>query len=458
MRSMIVACVCLWLLGSAVFAVDAFGEPLPGDIYREYTWRPEGKWQRVTGPNVEDKRAKAFLPNAVNRIVIDDLKHARRAEACVEMLLCHAGTVGKKVRIGDGPWIDVPESALIPGASGQGPPDSEYQYMRYPLVDIPLDQLKEGENTFEFTCTNGTALGGWWPQWLLYGVTFRVYYDSQKPHPTGRIVSPVSGDVIGDRPTFAASANGPSPIRRVDFVGLYEDFNWAGDGNYRQWQCRYLFGKIHNHIGSATCCGAVSRPPHRSDSESREAVDGSGDPPTTDGWQVTWDTDWIPTQEKPIAVCARITDANGICFVTPAVEGLRLARPYSVRMYRPYDVPKRWATRAGKRHECKVDIDRDLAIATAAKIVMVTWNGEGAEEIGIGGKKVVDKIGKNHDLSHDEFPVPLEMLRPGTNLLHTFSRTEHHGIEVQWPGMVLMVRDSELEEVPSDREEDSSQQ
>ena len=78
---MIVTVVCLWLLGAAMFAVDAFAEPLPGDVYREYTWRPEGKCQRVTGPNVEDERTKAFLPNAVNRIVIDDLRLARRVEA-----------------------------------------------------------------------------------------------------------------------------------------------------------------------------------------------------------------------------------------------------------------------------------------------------------------------------------------------------------------------------------------
>ena len=122
-----------------------------------------------------------------------------------------------------------------------------------------------------------------------------------------------------------------------------------------------------------------------------------------------------------------------------------MARPYSVRICRPYDVPKLWSSRAGKRHQCKVDVDGDLDGATAAMIVMVTWNGEGAEEIGINGKKVVDKIGKNHDLSHDEFPVPVEMIRPGTNRLHTFSRTEHHGIEVQWPGMVLLVKHSKPE-------------
>ena len=412
MTKTIIPAVCLGLFAATFYPATILAQPRSGDVFREYRWRPEGKWQRVTGPDVEDDRAKAHLPNAVNRIVIDDLHLARRVEACIEMLLCHGGTVGEKIRVGDGPWIDIPEPELIPGESGQGPPDSEYQYMRYPIVPIPLDQIREGENRFEFTCSRGSALGGWWPQWLLYGVTFRVYYDPTKPHATGEIVSPAPGSVLGDRPRFVVRAAGPKPIRRVDFVGLYEDFNWEGDGNYRQWHGRYLYGRLHNHIGTATA----------------------------EPYEVAWDTTWIPTQEEPIEVAARIVDRGGVCFVTQAVEGLRLARPYSVRMYKPYDVPRQWSTRAGNRHECKVNVEDDLTGAVAAKVVMVTWNGVAADAIGIGEAKVVGNLGKNHNLSHDEFPVALRLIRSGANTLFTSSATTHHGIEVQWPGMVLMIR------------------
>lgn len=415
----IFATVCLLLVGATSCVEKVRAEPLSGDVFREYSWRPEGKWQRVTWPEVEEPRAREFLPNAVNRIVIDDLHLAERVEIRIEMLLCHAGTVDKKIRVNGGRWIDIPESELIPGTSGQGPPDTEYQSMRYPTVNVSVAELQEGENTFEFTCGPGTALGGWWPQWLLYGVTFGVYYDQSKPHPEGRIVSPTPGSLLDDKPRISALATGPNPIERIDFVGLYDDFNWEGDGNYRQWHGRTMFGQIHNHIGTAT----------------------------GDDREVTWDATWIPTQTKPIMIAARIVDETGMCFVTRTVGDLYLTRPYSVRMYKPYDVPKRWASRAGKRHECKADVDDDLDGAIDAKIVMVTWNGEGAEEIGVGDTKVVTRIGKNHDLSHDEFPVPLDLIRRGTNRLYTFSTTEHHGIEVQWPGMVLLVRFNELEKV-----------
>ena len=243
-----------WLLAliGIPMATDAMAEFKPGDVFREYYWRPEGKWQRVTGPDATHEGAQRFLPNAVNTILIDDLENAARIEAVVEMLLCHGGTVNKRMRVNQNHWISIPESSLIPGEVGTGGPRDEYQSMRYPWVEIPLDQIQEGENTFEFTCSGGTALGKRWPQWILYGVTFRVYYDQVKPHPTGSIVSPSAGASHGSPPVLEVQASGTHPIRQVDYIGFYEDFNWEGDGEYRQWHHRTLFGSLYNHIGSAT--------------------------------------------------------------------------------------------------------------------------------------------------------------------------------------------------------------
>jgi len=139
-------------------------------------------------------------------------------------------------------------------------------------------------------------------------------------------------------------------------------------------------------------------------------------------------------------IMARIVDAAGMCYMTTAVENIHLVRDKTIRMYKPYNVPKRWSTRVGNTHKCKTDVNDDLSKAVAAKIIMSTWNGVAADEIGINDKKVVTNVGKNHDLSYDEFDVPLNLIRPGTNTLYTHSSTTHHGIEVQWPGMVLMVK------------------
>lgn len=403
--------LCAFALFLAASAGEARAAPQSGDVYREHHWRPEGKWQRVTGPEAEDERAKRFLPNAVNRIEIADLQGAVKAEVVLEMLLCHGGTIGKQIRVNGGRWIPIPESPLIPGEAGQGPPDTEYQSMRYPVVPIPLDALAEGGNTFELTCRGGSALGGWWPQWILYGATFRIYYRGDKPHATGRIVSPASGAAIGENATFEVAVEEGATIERVDLLGCYEDFNWEGDGDYRQWHYRTLYGKLQSHIGSAT------EAPYR----------------------VRWENAWVPDQSEPIQAMARIVDRSGLCCLTPVVEGLRLDRPYRVALCKPYAVPRRWSTRAGATDECKVDVPT-LAGAVAARITVCTWNGVAAREIGINGRKIIENLGKNHDLGYDSFPVPLGLIREGTNTLYTFSDTEEHGIEVQWPGMVLLIR------------------
>ncbi len=400
-----------------LMAIDVWAQPGPGDVFREYKWRPARKWQRVTGPEVTEPRAREFLPNSVNDIFINDLDGAKKVEAYIEMLLCHGGTVNKRMRVNANRWITIPESSFIPGDAGRGPPDMEYQYMRYPSVQIPLEHIKEGINTFEFTCSAGTALGGWWPQWILYGVTFRVYYDDSKPHPTGEVTKPAAGSTIGDHPDLVAAAEGPNPVERVDFIGLYEDFNWEGDGNYLQWHYRYHYNEMKNHIGTAAA----------------------------EIFRVTWNNSWIPTQDQSMKLMARIVDDTGMCYMTPAVSGIRLRRDHTVKMYKPYDVPRRWSTRAGDTHKCKVDVNDNLDKAVAAKIIMSTWNGVAADEIGMNGKKVVTRIGQNHDLSYDEFEVPLKLIKPGVNTLYTHSKTTHHGIEVQWPGMVLLIKYDEPE-------------
>ncbi|MHC4629566.1 MAG: hypothetical protein ACYTDV_21545, partial [Planctomycetota bacterium] len=160
---------------------------------------------------------------------------------------------------------------------------------------------------------------------------------------------------------------------------------------------------------------------------------------------VAWNDAWVPTQDQPIKLMARVVDDTGMCYMTPAVEDVTLRRGRTVRMYKPYDVPRRWSSRAGNTHKCRVDVNDDLEKAVAAKIIMSTWNGVAADAIGINDKKVVTRVGQDHDLSYDEFEVPLNLIKPGVNTLYTHSNTTHHGIEVQWPGMVLLIKYDEPE-------------
>lgn len=391
----------------------------PGDVFRQYCWNgpwrtidcPYLKWQRVTDPQTSHEGARKYLPNPVNSVRVDDLQLAARAECCIEQWGGHAGTSDKRIRMNGHEWIKIPESSSM----GPERPES-YQYMRYPVAAIPLEQLREGDNEFELSCANQISHlihGIGWGQWGIYGMIFRIYYDSGKPHPDGHLVSPAWKD---ERCLSLALEPGEAQtsdrIDRIDFLGLYEDFDHDGDGQYREWHYRFRYGRLMDHLGTV-----------------------HGIP-----WEATIDTSWIPEQREPMRIMARITDYDGISRVSSAVELPWSRGEEKCLMYTPRDVPDCWQSRDGQRHSCAVDIPDNLDQAKAARMIVSTWNGYEADEIGINGEKLLTRIGRNHDFAQSEVDIPLSVLREGENEVYTFGSTPHHGIEVLWPGPVIKVR------------------
>jgi hypothetical protein len=410
------------ILGSRVVA---YADPGPGDIFREYIWRGPyvnaGSWQRVTHPGATAAGANAFLPNPVNSITIDDLTNAVGAEIYLEVWGGHAGTSSKAVRLNGHDWIPIAEPLAIPGNSGDPRLRSAecYQRFTYPSVAVPLDQLRLGDNEFEFSAGPQICFNFGWGQWGLYAAAFRIYYDDDKPHPTGRIVAPAPGSTFSDSLTLEAVVSSPNgAVERVDFIGSYEDFDYEGNGVYRQWHYRYRYGVMQNQLGTAT-----------------EAP-----------YAAVWSTAWVPDQPGPMKVMARITDTSGISHMTQPVAGLILARPgRAVKLYKPFDVAPAWQTRVGNRHSSKLFVGDDLERATAAQMMLVTWSGGDADAIGINDSTVVKRVGRTHNYSLDAVPVPLELVRQGTNTLFTYAKTVHHGIEVMWPGIALLVQYTNLQ-------------
>jgi hypothetical protein len=408
--------ICLVLPSSAV------GEPRPGDIFAEYLWRGPHRnadgWQRVTHPDTENPRARFFLPNPINRIEIDDLDGAIAAEVVIQQWGGHTGTTQKAMRINELAWLPVAHPEAIPGDNGrEGAQNPEcYQYFTYPIIPVPLEHLVEGENFFEFTSGDQLCLGFGWGQWGVYSVVFRIYYSADKPHPTGRIISPASGAAVGDSLPLEAIALSPNgAISSVDFIGHYEDYDHDGDGIWREWQYIYQRGRLKRHLGSAT-----ELP-----------------------FKVAWNTEWIPDQDEPMAIMARIGDESGIYYMTEAVDHLSLDRSaHSVGMYKPYQVPPGWISRAGRGRGAQVFVPT-LSAARDARALITTWSGGHAEAIRLNGITLVPRVGAIHDYGHDAIEVPLDLLRPGANSFSTFSSTLHHGIEVMWPGITLLVRYAE---------------
>jgi len=393
--------------------VPAFGlGPEPGDIYREYRkgLKTGDNW-RVTHPRAGASGAKEFLPNPELKIEIEDLEGAVRAEVVIDRWGGHPGTSNKRVRFNGNDWIALPELTTVP----EGSNPTCYMYQDNPVFEVPLEHLKEGTNTFEGTCGGQTCFSFDWGQWGWYGIIIRVYYDSTKAHPGGWIISPAEGGEIRENPTITAEAFSDAGISMVEFLAYYEGYDLDGDGIYLQWHRRYKATSFSNLLGVA------SKEPY----------------------QVTWKTRWVPDQQPgAVKLMARIRDNNGYWFVTDAVEGLSLKRDTSaVRLYKAYAVPRRFWVRAGRKMFCRIDIPEteSLGLATGAAVHIRTWNGIG-ERFGLNEDYSGSIGGANHMYQYSIREVPLSALVHGRNTVFFKSSTEHHGVEILWPGPGLTVR------------------
>jgi hypothetical protein len=370
---------------------NAFSQPAPGDVFREYMWHKEGG----------DAGGSLRVGGRVGyegSVALDhdfDLEHATRAEVVVEKILCHDGTTGLAIQINDSDWIYIPEAPGIPA------PQSAYQHHFYPTVRVPLSCLNQGKDN-RFQMRVDTKHPWNWPQNLIYGVHFRIYYDpDKKPHPTGEITSPKSGEDMDRSVTLTAEASSPNGrIKQVDYVGLYEDVNFEGDGVYRQWHYHFFHGRIRNHIGSAT------------------------DEP----YKVKWDT------------------STGMVYMTEAVGDLRLVRPgLSVELCKPYDIPKKWVTRSGEREE-RFDVTGDLSKAVAAQLVWSSWSPGYMNGVYVNGTRVFDNEGPKYQYyAHRVTIDDVDCFKHGVNSLKTGKTPKVngkmvHGMEVNWPGIMVLIQ------------------
>ncbi len=416
---------CLFL-AAALGRSTAFAQsrPKPGDLYREFSRHNGGDrdW-RVTDKNavVKFERAKDHLPNSRLEIRIDDLKHAIRAEALLDRWGGHRGTINKRIRFNDHDWITVPEIKAVPT-------DIRPEMLMFqdnPVVEVPLQHLLQGANIFDADCDEAGGFG--WGQWGLYSLILRVYYDRQMKGDnfaiSGEINSPAAGQSIDDYPSIEVSADAPLGVARIDVLAAYDGFDEDGDGIFDGWHeshfqlVRGEANEIRDHVGT------LWKKPY----------------------QLTWNTHWVPDQ-KPggISLVARIQDSRGYWSVSEPVTGLSLDREdLNVRLYRARGVPEDFAVRVEETKECFFDIptsDR-ISQATEAALHLRTWHGwDGHHEPLRINDHAMSVDGKNHFYDYDLLPFPPSTLHRGENTFRIHSKTEHHMLEVLWPGPAIVVR------------------
>lgn len=376
----------------------AFPGPEPGDVFREYT--NSLSMLRVGGSlDYGGKTYSKYL--ALNGDF--DLADATRAEVIIEKVLCHGHTYGLCVKFNDdsNPWIKLPESSSLPS--------NQWTYQHHYAtctVAVPLSHLQSGTNKYKVAVDDAST---GWEQNLLYGIHVRIYYSASKPHSTGSITSPAAGGTLGLNPTISAQTSGS--VARVEFVGYYEDYDYDGDGNCREWQYRWIQAKFLHNLGTDA----------------------------TAPYAVTWQNEWVPDQTQPMKIAARIVGSDGVIYMTPAVENVSLARPNLVEMCKPYGVPAGWVTRSGAKSE-KFDVKGDLSKATAARYVVSTWRHEGAPELFVNSKSLGTRAFSSF-AALDTGNVPVANLKSGQNTFGTGGTAGgHHGTEINWPGFVIFIQ------------------
>lgn len=405
----------------SVAAACAFGSPRgpqPGEVYREFSSHQGGRDWRVTNPDAERDGARAYLPNPTLRLSINTLEGAVRAEAVLDRWSGHVNTKEPRLRFNGNAWLDVPPPLVPPGDG-----DHEgYYFQDNPVIAVPLGHLKAGENTFVGTCSHENPVG--WGQWGLYSLILRVYYDpSGHPHPSGRIVNPAPGTTIGENPSIRVEASSPNGVARVDVLAWYEGFDENGDGVWLDWHGGYFqpirgdAAELRDHVGT------LWRRPY----------------------ELTWDTRWVPDQPpRAVKLIARIQDSHGMWTVTEPVSGLTLRRQgESVRLYHAVDIPPHFGVRNHMTKSCRIPIPpgHDLGSVIEAGLHYRTWHAwDGHHKpFKLNDLTHLNK-GKNHHYDYDIHVIPASTLRTGDNVFIISSETEHHMLEVHWPGPALTVR------------------
>ncbi|MDO8543883.1 MAG: hypothetical protein Q7S40_25855 [Opitutaceae bacterium] len=412
--------ITAFLVATLATAHVAAAEPYEwagGSVFREYIYNSEavdtGKAPRKHFSEIDpgSKRTEMAELKAnprAPRLMTLSTKGVERAELLPEYWSGHSGTTAW-LQVNRRPWVPLPRPAGTPG------PAEHYYHtvLGSRAVPVALKDLIDGENTFRFTA--GPQVWGSfdWGFYWIYAFTLRLYHPRAAEHPTASIANVKSGDALGENPPITVAVQpGGAPIKRVDVFAYYEDCNYSGSGFHREWHGQTIYGRPHQHVGSATAAP----------------------------WTVHWNTEWVADQSQPIRLAARVVDEAGWHTVTPIVENVRFSpRARKVTLIRASEMPPGFGVRAGREMTCVLDVPSLPKKPAHARIKLLTWSGSHVERIRLNGVQLSPKIGREHDFSIDTIEVPPEAVKLGRNEFAMFSATTHHAAEVDWPGPVLLL-------------------
>jgi hypothetical protein len=154
----------------------------------------------------------------------------------------------------------------------------------------------------------------------------------------------------------------------------------------------------------------------------------------------------LPEQENmAVRATVHFKEAPDLIYVTPEVHGLRTpARPGSgVRVYGSADQPRPFWSRAGRKNACTIALDVEPDRIERAELHVAIWDGGRgtvADYFMLNGRPLPVAADGKHRVIYSVLPLEPALLRRGANRIELLSDTEHHGLEVLFPGPALVVR------------------
>lgn len=402
-----------------VWRNDAIKSLKSGMIFKEYPWVPDtvsdsGKFLRVGGKLDYKTNEDHFPKNGHSNGFISfdqdiDLSNAVSAEVLVERVQSHEDTKNLRIQFNEGKPLLLPEPSLITS------PATDYMFHSTIKVSVPIEDLENGTNSFRLTVAKEQSWD--WPQNLIYGVVLRIYYKNQVI-PELMVNGISSGDKLKNQVQLSLGGLDLTNVAQVDYIGLFEDINTQGDGKYHQWQFRYHRGEMKNHIGAST----------------------------VSPFAVTWNTAWIPDQNNPVKLTAVVTDKLGFKHILPMLNNLLLDRDFEVNLAKPYGTEPFWTTRNGEHGQYWI-LENETSNIQDARMYWNSWSPCYSEGLLINKTKQEPSPDTPcYDAFwHDEKIKDLTTLKKGKIELTTLKTPLHegqivHGMDVQWPGIMLKTR------------------
>jgi hypothetical protein len=345
----------------------------------------------------------------------EDLFHVTGAELYAELWGGHPGTANKRVTVNGRSTWETPRVGTEDG----------HCTFSYPVLNLPVSDLVNGANAFQWALDQGAtfwghamvdqaclrvALTNRHPSLVEQGLAeFRATVDAQpKFEETWEIIE-LSLDVDPAMKERIAS---------VTFQAWYDGYDDNGNLRRRDWHGFTLDREPVAHLGTVRD-GATS-------------------------W--TWNVRMLPAQ-KNVATRAlvRFQEWPGLVYVTAAGGNLVIPDRANavVHLYEPEDLPPSFWSRAGRAKSCAIELDVDPGRIEAAELYVISWTG-GAGEVKdyftINGHPYPVAEGSGHTRQFNRLPVDPSVLKQGVNTIALLSDTEHHGIEILYPGPALMIR------------------